>query len=74
MIINTICSSGSDLYSAGYDGKVKKWIEVENSPQNVGEVTIGRCINAICIGADSKVYVADTNGVISEVCFSPKAG
>lgn len=74
MIINTVCASGSDLYTAGYDGKVKKWIEVENSPRNVGEVTIGRFINAICMGADSKVYVADTTGVISEVCFSSKAG
>lgn len=74
MIINTVCSSGSDLYTAGYDGKVKKWVEVENSPQNVGEVTIGRFINAICMGADNRVYVADTLGVISEVNFSPKAG
>lgn len=74
MIINTICSSGIDLYSAGYDGKVKKWVEVENSPQNVGEVSIGRFINAICMGIDNRVYVADTNGVISEVCFSSKAG
>lgn len=74
MIINTICSSGSDLYSAGYDGKVKKWVEVENSPKNVGEVTIGRFVNAICVGLENRVYVADTTGVISEVCFSSKAG
>lgn len=74
MIINTICSYGSELYSAGYDGKVKKWVEVETGPQNVGEVTIGRFINAICMGIENRVYVADTAGVISEVCFSPKAG
>lgn len=74
MIINTICSSGTDLYTAGYDGKIKKWIEIENGAQNVGEVTIGRFINAICTGNDNRVYAADTAGVISEVCFSSKAG
>lgn len=69
-----MCASDTILYSAGYDGKVKKWVEVDNVAQNLGEVTIGSFINAICIGFDNALFVADTTGMISKVSFSTVAG
>lgn len=68
-----MCATDSELYSAGYDGKVKKWVELENVAQNVGEVTIGSFINAICLGFKNALFVADTTGMISRVSFSTAA-
>lgn len=74
MIINAICGNEYNLYTGGYDGKIKKWVELESSPQNVGEATVGNCINALCIGPNNSVFVADSRGMISRIGFSSKAG
>lgn len=74
MIINTICGTECDLYTAGYDGKIKKWIELmQDGPLLVGEVTVGSCVNAICNGPNNTVYVADSRGMISRANFSSLA-
>lgn len=71
MIINAICGNERELFTAGYDGHVKRWTELEAAePLNVGDARIGHCVNAICEGADGVVYVADTRGMISRVGFS----
>lgn len=65
--------AGADvLYTAGYDGRVKKWIELggNEAPLLAGDVRIGCCVNALCAGPAGVVYVADTRGVISRVGFT----
>lgn len=74
MIINAICGNDSVLFTAGYDGHVRKWTELEMAPINVGDAVVGHCINALCAGPNDSVYVADTRGIISRVCFTIKAG
>lgn len=73
--IDAAASSGSGadvLYTAGYDGHVKKWTELggKAAPLLAGDVSIGCCVNALCAGQESVVYVADTRGVISRVAFT----
>lgn len=78
MIINALCGSARELYTAGYDGHVKRWVDLDSAePLFSGDAQIGSCVNALCVdenGADGTVYVADTQGVISRVCFSGLAG
>lgn len=74
MIINAICGNNNAIFTAGYDGHVKKWTELGMDTINVGDAIVGHCINALCVGPDDSVFVADTRGVISRVSFSPKAG
>lgn len=74
MIINSICGNDNELFTAGYDGKIKKWIELENnSPHIAGEAVVGVCINSICMGPTGIIYAADTNGIISRAVFGSKA-
>lgn len=73
LIINAVCGTNDRLYTAGYDGKVKKWVELENGAQNSGEIETGVCINHLCNGLENTVYVGDTNGVIKRVQFSSAA-
>lgn len=74
MIINALCGNNNVIFTAGYDGHVKKWTELDMNPINVGDAIVGHCINALCMGPDDSVYVGDTRGMISRVCFSTKAG
>lgn len=75
MIINTLCGYECNLYTAGYDGHIKKWVELaDGCPQIAGDVSVGNCVNAICVGPNQSVYVGDSRGMISRVSFSSKAG
>lgn len=71
MIINALCGTAKELYTAGWDGHVKRWVELDGrEPLIAGDVSVGCCVNALCAGADGVVYVGDTRGVISRVSFS----
>lgn len=74
MIINCILGAGEDLlYTAGYDGIVKQWSNLDSKdPKLTAEVAIGAgCLNALCLGADrSIVYVGGSDGLLRTVQFS----
>lgn len=74
MIINALCGNANVIFTAGYDGHVRKWTELDMVPVNVGDAVVGHCINALCVGPDDSVFVGDTRGTISRVGFSIKAG
>lgn len=73
MIINALCGNDKELFTAGYDGHVMRWTQLESTESVViGDVVIGSCVNALCTNAKSvegTVYVADTRGSISRVTF-----
>lgn len=68
-IINAICATEDTLYTAAFDGKVKKWTDLEKGPKLVGEVDTGTCLNCICIGPEETVYVGDTEGNVKQIGF-----
>lgn len=69
MIINTICATEDTLYTAGFDGKVKKWVDLDKGPKLGAEIDTGKCINAICNGPNNTVYVGDSDGLIKRISF-----
>ncbi|XP_055613432.1 uncharacterized protein LOC129759896 [Uranotaenia lowii] len=73
MIINCLLGANQYLYTAGYDGFVKQWTNLDSKePLLAGEVnTGGGCVNAICLGSDvSTVYSGGGDGVLRLVKFS----
>lgn len=70
MIINVMCSIDEYLFTAGYDGKVKKWKNVENGPELVEEIDTGKCINAMIPGPEHTVYVGDADGFVKRLQFT----
>ncbi|XP_055903402.1 F-box/WD repeat-containing protein lin-23 [Eupeodes corollae] len=71
MIINSIRGNEKFLFSAGYDGKIKCWSDIDKAkPTLVGESDAKNCINSICLGTDGAVYAACSNGVIHKAVFS----
>lgn len=70
MIINAIVATNDAIYSAGYDGKVKKWIDLDNGPKNVETIDVGKCVNALCIGPNNTIYAGDSEGVIKRLQFA----
>lgn len=70
MIINSICGD-SHLYTGCYNGKVKRWIDIETAPTLSGEVNIGNCINTMCSsGTNNVVYCGNTDGILRKIVFS----
>lgn len=70
MIINGICTDGTNLYTGGYDNKVKGWTDLDQSKlKALGEVDTGCCVNAICCGSDNAVYIAGSDGAVRRAKF-----
>lgn len=69
MIINAFCGVNNTLFSGGWDGKVKKWNDIDKNPKLAGEVDIGCCINSICNGEIGNIYVGACDGVIRRIHF-----
>lgn len=68
MIINSICGNDNFLFSAGYDGKIKCWGDIDKSkPSAIGEADVGNCVNSICLGNGNEVYAACSNGTVHKV-------
>ncbi|KXJ72121.1 hypothetical protein RP20_CCG018807 [Aedes albopictus] len=73
MIINCLLGTNDHLYSAGYDGYVKKWSCSEKEPELLAEVNLeAGCLNALQqLAADnSTVYVGGSDGILKLVKFS----
>lgn len=72
MIINVMIvdATGEYLYTAGYDGKVKKWKNLANDPTLVEEIDTGKCINCLCLGPSSTLFAGDSDGFIKRLQFS----
>lgn len=71
MIINAMCTVDDYVYSAGYDGIVKKWQISEKGAAIVEEISTGKCINTMVAGLDDTVYVGDSDGFVKRVTFAP---
>lgn len=70
MIINDMCADSGNLYTGGYDSKVKGWTDLDQSkPKALGEVDVGSCVNSICCGSNNMVYIASSDGVIRRAKF-----
>ncbi|XP_055304436.1 uncharacterized protein LOC129569544 [Sitodiplosis mosellana] len=72
MIINVMCELDDFLITAGFDGKVKKWKDLETKPVLVEEIDTGKCINALIAGPEqsSSVFVGDSDGFVKRLKFS----
>lgn len=70
MLINVFAALDDFLITAGYDGKVKKWKDLETGPVLVEEIDTGKCINALIPGPEHTVYVGDSEGFVKRLQFS----
>lgn len=70
MIINAICELDDFLFTAGYDGKVKKWKNIDKEPTVVEEINTGKCINVLCPGPEHTIFAGDSDGLIKRLKFS----
>lgn len=69
MIINGICAIEDCIFTAGSDGIVKKWMDVDKEPTLVEEIDTGKCINLIVAGHDDFIFVGDTDGYVKRLQF-----
>ncbi|GAB0096532.1 uncharacterized protein DMENIID0001_120560 [Sergentomyia squamirostris] len=69
MIINCLYGNTTAFYTGGWDGKVKKWVEVGQYPKIAGDADIGCCVNAITDGPDGCVFAAGADGKIRKILF-----
>lgn len=58
-IINAICATEDSLFTAGTDGKVKRWKNLDRKPTVVESIDVGKRINALCVGPIHTVVVGD---------------
>lgn len=70
MIINAMCVGDEYLFTAGFDGKVKKWKNLGKEPTLVEEVDTGKCINCLCVGPSPTIFAGDSEGFVKRVRFS----
>lgn len=68
-----MCKAHEFLYTAGKDGKVKKWENVETEPTLVEEIDMGKCINVMVTGPDHTVYVGDAAGFVKRLEFAEES-
>lgn len=67
-MINALCAQGEVLYTAAFDGKIKKWTELEaKAPKILDEFATGKCINAMVNGPDGTLYLGDADGWVKQV-------
>lgn len=65
-----MCSVDDFLFTAGFDGKVKKWNNLDKAPVLVEEIDTGKCINTMVAGPENTVFVGDSDGFVKRVLFS----
>lgn len=65
-----MCKANEFLFTAGKDGKVKKWENVETEPKLVQEIDTGKCINVMIPGPDQTVFVGDAEGFVKRLQFA----
>lgn len=70
MLINAMCAVEDFLFTAGFDGKVKKWKDLEKGPVLVEEIDTGKCINTVIPGPEHTVFVGDSEGFVKRLQFS----
>lgn len=71
MIINAIVGVNTAIYTAGWDGFVKKLVDIEIDPTVSDEANVSSCVNSICVGAsDNIVYAGCSDGTIKKIVFS----
>lgn len=70
MIINVIIATEDTLFTAGYDGKVKKWIINEKEPESTEEIDVGKCVNTLCFGPDHSIFAGTAEGLVKRLRFS----
>lgn len=70
MIINSLCVRDEFLFTAGWDGKIKKWKNLGKEPTLVEEIDTGKCINCIVNGVGPTLYAGDSDGFIKRIKFS----
>ncbi|XP_058839021.1 uncharacterized protein LOC131694561 [Topomyia yanbarensis] len=72
MIINCVLGADDRLYTAGYDGIVKQWTNLEKDPKLTEEVNLNSgCLNVLCLGSErTVVYVGGSDGLLKLVRFS----
>lgn len=67
-LINALCAQSDSLYTAAFDGKIKKWTELENkAPKISDEFSTGKCINAMVNGPNNTLYVGDADGWVKQI-------
>lgn len=59
MVINALCATDDSLFTAGNDGKVKRWKNLDRKPTVVETIDVGKIINALCVGPVHTVFVGD---------------
>ncbi|XP_055676522.1 uncharacterized protein LOC129785882 [Lutzomyia longipalpis] len=69
MIINCMYGNTYGFYTGGWDGEVKKWVDVDKYPKIAGEANIGCCVNAITDGPDGSIFAAGADGKIRKIVF-----
>lgn len=70
MIINAMLTVDENIFTAGWDGKVKKWKILGKGPTLVEEIDTGKCINCLCVGPSSTLFAGDSDGFIKRLRFS----
>lgn len=58
-LINAICANDDSLFTAGADGIVKRWKNLDRKPTVIETIDVGKSINALCIGPIHVVIVGD---------------
>ena len=68
--IEALWATEDEFFTAGADGKLKRWVDIEGGGYNSDEVSLGTRINAICMGRDKDiVYAADASGLVQRITF-----
>lgn len=63
-------AQGENIYTAAFDGKVKKWAGIESTePQIVDEIATGKCVNAMVNGPNNTLYIGDAEGWVQQITF-----
>lgn len=70
MIINVIIATEDAIFTAGYDGKVKKWTDLAKGPKLAEEISVGKCVNSLCFGPDNTIFAGDAAGLVKRIRFS----
>lgn len=70
MIINALHGNETNVYTGGFDGKVKKWALNVDELKLIGEVDAGAVINSIVDGPkNGSIYVGGADGAVREIVF-----
>lgn len=64
-----MCAQGENIYTAAFDGKVKKWVGIDTEPKIVDEFPSGKCVNAMVNGPNNTLYIGNADGQIQQITF-----